>query len=106
MIKKKFFSLLIFSFIFLLNKQVKSDSILDLGKEIFLNKGACATCHVLEDAGSNGQIGPNLNDIRPEKIRVMNAVINGIGVMPAYDGELTKDEIEAVSHYVSTVSQQ
>jgi len=79
---------------------------LDMGKDIFLNKASCSTCHTLKDAGSDGQIGPNLNDIRPEKIVVMNAVTNGIGVMPAYEGELSEDEIEAVSYYVSTVSQQ
>ncbi len=104
MIKKNFFSLLIL--ILLINKQAKSDSMLDMGKDIFLNKASCSTCHTLKDAGSEGQIGPNLNDIRPEKITVINAVTNGIGVMPAYEGELSKDEIEAVSHYVSTVSQQ
>jgi len=104
MIKKNFFSLLIL--ILLINKQAKSDSMLDMGKDIFLNKASCSTCHTLKDAGSEGQIGPNLNDIRPEKIVVMNAVTNGIGVMPAYEGELSEDEIEAVSYYVSTVSQQ
>ena len=61
----------------------------------------CSTCHILADAGSNGQIGPNLNEIKPDKIRVINTVTNGIGVMPAYEGQLTKEEIEAVAHYVS-----
>ena len=98
MIKKNFFSLLIL--ILLINKQAKSDSMLDMGKDIFLNKASCSTCHTLKDAGSGGQIGPNLNDIRPEKITVINAVTNGIGVMPAYEGELTAEEIEAVAHYV------
>ena len=46
-------------------------------------------------------IGPNLNEIRPDMNRVMTAVINGIGVMPAYEGLLSKKEIEAVSQYVS-----
>jgi len=32
---------------------------------------------------------------------VMHTVTNGIGVMPAYEGELTSEEIEAVAHYVS-----
>ena len=73
----------------------------DLGKDVFLNKGACSTCHMLADAGLGGQIGPNLNEIRPNKMRVMLAVTNGIGVMPAYEGELTSEEIEAVAHYVS-----
>jgi len=33
--------------------------------------------------------------------RVKMAVSNGIGVMPAYVGILTDDEIDAVSFYVS-----
>ena len=31
----------------------------------------------------------------------MKKFINGIGVMPAYEGLLSKKEIEAVSQYVS-----
>ena len=71
------------------------------GKEIFLNAGNCATCHSLKDAGSNAMVGPNLNEIRPDIGRVKNAVLNGIGVMPAYQGILSSEEIDAVSHYVS-----
>ena len=71
------------------------------GKEIFLNAGNCATCHSLKDAGSNAMVGPNLNQIRPDIGRVKNAVLNGIGVMPAYQGILSSEEIDAVSHYVS-----
>ena len=61
----------------------------------------CSTCHILADAGSEGQIGPNLNEIRPDKIRVINTVTNGIGIMPPYEGILSTQEIEAVAHYVS-----
>tara|TARA_Y100000996_G_scaffold277381_1_gene218698 strand:- start:286 stop:603 length:318 start_codon:yes stop_codon:yes gene_type:complete len=86
---------------FFLILPIKSDSLMDIGKDIFLNKGACSTCHMLSDANSNGQIGPNLDQIRPDKIRVITAVTNGIGVMPAYEGQLTVEEIEAVAHYVS-----
>ena len=78
----------------------------DLGKDVFLNKAVCSTCHTLVDAGSYGQIGPNLNEIRPNKMRVIHAVTNGIGVMPPYEGELTSEEIEAVAHYVSVSASQ
>jgi len=81
-----------------------ADEILDLGKNIFLEKGNCATCHTLSDAGSNGDIGPNLNVIKPDVGRVVMAVTNGIGVMPAYEGMLTSKEIEAVAIYVSEKS--
>ena len=77
---------------------------LNIGKNIFLEKGNCATCHALSDAGSNADIGPNLNLIKPDVGRVVMAVTNGIGVMPAYEGMLTSKEIEAVAIYVSEKS--
>ena len=86
---------------YLLFLPVKSDPMFDMGKDVFLNKAACSSCHILADAGSDGQIGPNLNQIRPDKMRVINAVTNGIGVMPAFEGQLSSEEIEAVAHYVS-----
>ena len=94
-----------FTAIFILFTQTLcADEILDLGKNIFLEKGNCATCHALNDAGSNTDIGPNLNLIKPDVGRVVMAVTNGIGVMPAYEGILTSEEIEAVSVYVSEKS--
>ena len=80
---------------------VIADELFLKGKEIFLNAGNCATCHSLKEAGSNAMVGPNLNQIRPDIGRVKNAVLNGIGVMPAYQGILSSEEIDAVSHYVS-----
>jgi mono/diheme cytochrome c family protein len=80
---------------------VKADELFLKGKEIFINAGNCATCHSLKDAGSNAMVGPNLNQIRPDIGRVKNAVLNGIGVMPAYQGILSSEEIDAISYYVS-----
>ena len=80
---------------------VIADELFLKGKEIFLNAGNCATCHSLKDAGSNAMVGPNLNEIRPDIGRVKNAVIKGVGVMPAYQGILSDEEIDAVSYYVS-----
>ena len=93
---------LILSIIFiLLSNQLIADEKFDLGKQIFLNLGNCATCHSLKDAGSVANIGPSLDEIFPDMARVKMAVSNGIGVMPAYVGILTDDEIDAVSFYVS-----
>ena len=86
--------------------QVSADQLLEKGKEIFINQGNCASCHALSDAKANGNIGPNLNQIMPTKDRVLAAVKRGIGVMPAYEGILTTDEIDAVANYVSIVAQQ
>ncbi len=101
-LSKFLFLLIIFLSIF---DQVKSDEKYDKGKTIFLEQGNCAACHMLLDAGSDGNIGPNLNEIRPDIMRVIAAVTNGIGVMPAYEGELSTEEIEAVAHYVSVSSE-
>ena len=99
--KNNYFYFLIFLFLNLFFLSVKADPVFELGKTIFLEQGNCAACHVLADAKSNGEIGPNLNQIKPDIARVISAVTNGIGVMPPYEGVLSMQEIEAVAHYVS-----
>ena len=61
-------------------------------KLYFLGQGNCATCHTLADAKSSGQIGPNLNQLKPDMTKVIYSVTNGIGVMPPYEGQLTIQE--------------
>ena len=100
----KYYNYFFIAIFILFSKTLFADEILDLGKNIFLEKGNCATCHALNDAGSNSDIGPNLNLIKPDVGRVVIAVTNGIGVMPAYEGILTSEEIEAVALYVSEKS--
>ena len=104
--KNKLFLFITFIFLNLFFLPVKSDPLFDKGKDIFLNIAVCSTCHILADAGSDGQIGPNLDEIKPDKIRIINTVTNGIGVMPAYEGQLSTEEIEAVAHYVSISANQ
>ncbi len=92
---------LIFLIILFLNTQkLLADEVFEKGRQIFLEQGTCASCHTLNDAGSEANIGPNLNEIRPDLNRVIIAVTNGIGVMPSFEGILTADEINSVSHYV------
>jgi len=98
---KKIYKFFILSLLILNFTQAKTDSLFNQGKEVFLNQGTCSTCHTLADAQSNGMIGPNLNEIRPIKDQVLSSVTRGIGVMPAFDGILSLEEIEAVSYYVS-----
>ena len=69
--------------------------------KFFWRNGNCATCHALQDANSDGNIGPNLNEIKPDIMRIILAVTNGIGVMPAYEGQLSTEEIKAVATYVA-----
>lgn len=79
-----------------------SKSNFDLGKEIFLNKGNCASCHALSNAGSVSESGPNLDKLAPNKIRIIKAMTEGVGVMQSslLEGILNKDEIELVAEYV------
>ena len=91
---------------FTLNIQANADELFNKGKDVFLEAGNCAACHSLSDAGSIAEIGPNLNQIRPQVQTILMAVRNGIGVMPAMEGILTDEEIEAVAHYVSIAAEQ
>ena len=108
MMKKLFinFSSVFLLLIFALIINANADELFNKGKEIFLEAGNCAACHTLSDAGSNSMIGPNLNEIRPDVSRILMAVKNGIGVMPAMEGILSNEEIEAVAHYVSISAEQ
>jgi len=88
----------------LVSNKTFSDEKFNLGKDIFLNDGNCAACHSLKDAGSVANVGPNLNEIKPDIGRIINAVNNGIGVMPSQLGILSEEEIDAVAYYVSEAS--
>ena len=88
----------------LVSNKTFSDEKFNLGKDIFLNDGNCAACHSLKDAGSVANVGPNLNVIKPDMGRIINAVNNGIGVMPSQLGILSEEEIDAVAYYVSEAS--
>ncbi len=76
------------------------DSKMELGLEVYNNKAMCGTCHVLKDSGSTGDIGPNLDQLKPSLEQIIYVVTNGIGVMQAWDGILSRKEIEAVAYYV------
>ena len=79
---------------------------MELGLKVFNNKAQCGMCHTLQAAGSEGQIGTNLDQLKPLMAQVIAAVTNGIGVMPSFEGMLSSEEIEAVSYFVSTSTNQ
>jgi len=70
------------------------------GAEVYASSG-CGNCHVLAAAGSDGRVGPNLDDAQPDFASVQSQVENGGGGMPAFEGDLSPEEIEAVSRYVA-----
>ena len=87
------------SFLFL-SSSVFADDKMVLGLEIFNNKAQCGVCHTLQTAGSEGQIGPSLDLLKPQLEQIVSTVTNGIGVMQAFEGILTTEEIKAVALYV------
>jgi mono/diheme cytochrome c family protein len=73
------------------------------GKLIFTQ--TCGTCHTLKDAGTSGNVGPVLDQVKPDKARVEKAIEiggTGSGAMPA--GLLSGKEAQAVAEYVSSVA--
>ena len=46
-------------FLSLNTEKLLADEIFEKGREIFLEKGTCSSWHTLNDAGSQGNIGPN-----------------------------------------------
>jgi mono/diheme cytochrome c family protein len=73
------------------------------GKEVFAAAG-CGSCHTLADAGTSGNIGPNLDDAQPPAELVVERVTNGKGAMPSFRDQLSEEEIRAVADYVSSVA--
>jgi cytochrome c6 len=69
------------------------------GKNVFANAG-CGSCHTLDDAGTKGTIGPNLDDAEPSVDKVEERVTNGKGPMPSFKDQLTEAEIKSVAAYV------
>jgi len=92
---------IIFILFFLtLCSSVLADPKMDLGLDVYNNKAECGACHTLQAAGSEGQIGPDLDALKPQMNKIIDVVTNGIGVMQAWEGILSYEEIEAVAYYV------
>lgn len=76
-----------------------------LGKRIFMEGAdglpACALCHTLAAAGAEGAVGPDLDQLRPGTEKIRAAVLDGVGVMPAFGEVLGAEEIDAVVAYVA-----
>jgi len=79
-------------------------ALLTEGKTVFTTN--CGSCHTLKEAGTSGEIGPNLDELEPSLATVEHQVINGGGPMPAFgnEGILKPNEIKAVATYVSSVA--
>lgn len=45
-------------------------------------RDTCGGCHTLSAAGTHGDVGPNLDNLRPDTARVLHAIRTGPGLMP------------------------
>lgn len=66
----------------------------------------CGTCHTMRAAGTSGRVGPNLDELRPPKQLVLDAIAKGrargMGQMPAE--LLVGDEAEKVAAFVEAAA--
>ena len=70
------------------------------GKTVF--ESNCSSCHTLQAAGAGGQIGPNLDQLRPGFAQVQAKVQTGGGGMPSFSGTLSPQQIRDVAAFVAT----
>ena len=79
------------------------DEALAQGRRLFTTEvqPSCTVCHALKDAGSTAEIGPPLDELKPDAGRVARALRNGIGVMPSFREKLSEAQIEALARYVA-----
>ena len=76
------------------------------GRQLFTEvaKPPCGLCHTLADAGTSGKIGPSLDELKPDADRVVRALKQGVGVMPAFEESLTEEQIAVLARYVARVT--
>jgi cytochrome c553 len=71
------------------------------GKQVFASAG-CGGCHTLKAAGSSGNVGPNLDQLKPAAARVAHQVEVGGGPMPSFKATLSPKQIQDVAAFVAT----
>ena len=87
-------------FLLVFSSSTFAEDKITLGLDVYNNKAQCGVCHTLKAAGSAGNIGPDLDQLKPPMSQIIYAVTNGIGGMQAWEGILTDEEIEAVAYYI------
>jgi mono/diheme cytochrome c family protein len=74
------------------------------GRDVFAQR--CATCHTLRAANGVGKVGPNLDQLRPPKALVLDAIqkgrARGQGQMPA--GLVDGQQAQEVANFVAQVA--
>ena len=69
------------------------------GKEVYASAG-CGSCHTFTDAGTSGTVCPNLDESSVDVAAAEEQIRAGGGGMPAFEGQLSDEEIANVAAYV------
>src|SRR5919204_1850667 len=70
------------------------------GAKVFAKAG-CAGCHTLKAANAKGQVGPNLDELKPDQATVASQVRTGGNGMPSFGSRLSSTQISQVAAFVS-----
>jgi mono/diheme cytochrome c family protein len=73
------------------------------GLKVFMSAG-CGSCHTLAAAHATGDVGPNLDELKPSEARVAHQVTGGGAAMPSFAGRLSKAQIAAVAKFVASAA--
>jgi mono/diheme cytochrome c family protein len=72
------------------------------GKTLFTRQ--CGACHRLADAGTQGSVAVDLDELRPSRGRVLRAIADGPSSMPA--GLVAGADAQTVAAYVASATRR
>jgi cbb3-type cytochrome c oxidase subunit III len=73
------------------------------GAKVFARAG-CGGCHTLSAAEAKGQVGPNLDELKPDASTVAHQVRVGGNGMPSFRTKLSSGQIRLVADFVASAS--
>ena len=73
------------------------------GGKVFASAG-CGDCHTLKAADAKGQVGPNLDELKPDATTVEHQVRVGGNGMPSFKTRLNSRQISLVADFVADSS--
>jgi hypothetical protein len=73
------------------------------GGKVFASSG-CGNCHTLKAADAKGQVGPNLDELKPDATTVAHQVRVGGNGMPSFGKNLSSRQISLVAAFVADAS--
>jgi mono/diheme cytochrome c family protein len=69
------------------------------GEQLFIDN--CGSCHALSKAGTEGSVGPNLDELAPDAQTVEDVMVSGAGTMPSFEDSLSAEDRAAIAAYVA-----